>query len=178
MPISRRGLLVTGARLAAAVWAGGLGPLGLDRLGPGRPGRPGSGAPGPPELATFMAVSRRLTGKRDLDPAFGAQLYAAFARTDPAVTASLTALATLLGPDGAAVGPGLARAPQPLRAAAQRLLRGWYLGLVGEGDATRCVAYETILGYRPVADVVVMQTFCRGRPGYWTARALETTDAG
>jgi hypothetical protein len=143
-------------KFAVAAWAGGLARW-----------KPPGAAAARADLDAFMTVSRRLTGKDDLDPGVGARLYAAFVRTDPAAAASITSLATILGTGADPVGRRLAHAPRPQRDAAQRILRGWYLGLVGDGPAASCVAYETILGYRPVADMVVMQSFCRGRAGYW-----------
>lgn len=171
--VSRRAMLATTAQLAAAAALGGLAAQGPSPHGPPPQGVPAPGAPTPatppgaPGLETFMAVSRRLTGKRDLDPVVGARLHAALTRAYPDLPRTLAPLDARLAAADSAAGTPLARAPEPERRAAQRILRGWYLGVVGTGPGAQCVAFETILAYRPVADQIVMHTFCREAPGYW-----------
>jgi hypothetical protein len=112
-------------------------------------------------------VSRRLTGKEVLDPALGARLHAALVRAHPDLPRAVASLEAWLAENAGATGPALAHAPAAERETGQRILRGWYLGLVGEDHAAECVAFESILAYQPVADQLVMHTFCREAPGYW-----------
>jgi fructose 5-dehydrogenase small subunit len=157
--ISRRTLLSTTAMLAGGTWLG--------RVGLWWPPRHATAQAG---LTAFMAVSRRLTGKDDLELAVGARLHAALLRTNPEPPRAVASLDAWLAANDAASGPALAQTPEPERETGQRILRGWYLGVVGDENAAECVAFETILAYRPVADQVVMQTFCREAPGYWAER--------
>lgn len=156
--ISRRTMLAATAKLAAAA---AVGALDLQRAG--------SAQGASPSLDAFMAVSRRLTGKSELDPALGARLHAALTRAYPDLSRAVASLDARLSAGDRTVAIPLAHAPEAERTAAQRILRGWYLGVVGDEFDAQCIAYEAILAYRPVADQVVMQTFCREAPGYWAA---------
>jgi D-sorbitol dehydrogenase (acceptor) len=152
--MSRRTLLSAALTLAAAALTG--------TRGLGRANETASA-----ELDVFMDVSRRLTGKPSLEARLGARIHAALAKADPDVLGSVASLSAALTSGEGSVAALLTRASPRDRAVAQRILRGWYLGVVGDDAGATCVAYETVLGYQAVADKVVLQTFCRGRPGYW-----------
>lgn len=47
-------------------------------------------------------------------------------------------------------------------------MRAWCLGLVGEGEATQCIAYEDALNAVIVADVLKPPTFPYGPYGSWS----------
>jgi hypothetical protein len=122
------------------------------------------------QIQAFMAASRRLTGKTRLDAELGRRLHAALRAAYPSLDRQIDQLGVTPGPTeahDALATPG----PQTVRGLEQRVVRAWYLGLVGDGWDARAYAYEAALMYPPVADKVVMQSYCRGAPGYWAKPA-------
>jgi hypothetical protein len=52
----------------------------------------------------------------------------------------------------------------------RRIVTAWYLGVVGEGEHARVVAFETALNAVAVADVLKPPTYCYGAYGSWTKK--------
>ena len=120
--------------------------------------------------AAFMQLSSYLTGKHTLDAELGHAIYdglsdgkSAFATQVHALNAQLKATPT----PAAQLQKLLDESKSPLAATPKQIMAGWYLGVVGSGKDTRAVAFEQALMYAPVADVIVLNTYAHGVPGYW-----------
>ncbi|KWR83352.1 MULTISPECIES: sugar dehydrogenase complex small subunit [Pseudomonas] len=118
------------------------------------------------ELAIFMTLSQRLTGRSNLDPRIGQRLYLALAQRD-------TALAQSLGELQARLGDGPQRWSERQQWLARQMLAAWYLGYVGEDDHLSVVAYESALMFRAVDDVLLPRSYCSNQPGFWAAQPVE-----
>jgi hypothetical protein len=121
----------------------------------------------------FLAVSAILAGRRALDEVQARRLYDALAGDDPGFPAAASALLALI--EARKVDPlqlqevldaeHSALAPLP-----RRIVTAWYLGVVGEGEHARVVAFETALNAVAVADVLKPPTYCYGAYGSWTKK--------
>ena len=60
----------------------------------------------------------------------------------------------------------------PLALLPRRIVSAWYLGIVGEGEHARCVAFETALNAAVVADVLKPPTYCYGVYGSWARKPV------
>lgn len=119
------------------------------------------------DLPGFMALSRRLTGYDDLDAGTGARIHAALTGGDPARADQFRQLATLSdsAPDaaglrGAAVAAGLG---DSLTA----VVTAWYTGTVADDHGSTVITYRDALMYRPVADGLIVPTYCSKGPMWW-----------
>ena len=121
----------------------------------------------------FLAVSAILAGRKALDEPQARRLYDALAADDPGFPAAASALLALI--DARRVDPlqlqqvldaeHSALAPLP-----RKIVTAWYLGVVGEGERARVVAFETALNAVVVADVLKPPTYCYGVYGSWTKK--------
>jgi hypothetical protein len=121
----------------------------------------------------FLAVSAILAGRKALDQVQAGRLYDALAADDPAFPAAASALLALI--DARKIDPlhlqemldaeHAALAPLP-----RRIVTAWYLGVVGEAERARVVAFETALNAVAVADVLKPPTYCYGVYGSWTKK--------
>jgi len=116
--------------------------------------------------ATFLALSRALTGKHDLDPYVAGRIRAAMAIHEPATTATLDALQRLAGTVDT---PDQFIAIPAVRDAALSIVAAWYTGTVGKGTEAVTVAYRDALMQRPVADGIFPATYAKGGPAWWVA---------
>lgn len=119
----------------------------------------------------FIAVSAILAGRRMLNAGLGRRLHDALVTSDAGFDAHCQALLKLI--DAQQVDPaklqGVLDASQSSLAPLPRtIMRAWCLGLVGEGEATRCVAYENALNAVIVADVLKPPTYAYGAYGSWS----------
>ena len=151
--ISRRRLLEnTGVGLAAGL----IGPLVLGA----------SSASAASDLQQFMDVSKALTGKQQLDKVVGQRLLQLL-EAQPGFTAGLSGLTPV--PKGDPAGWSAAQ-----QKTASAVVSAWYLGKVGEGTDARVVSYEKALMFDAVAGVLVIRSYCSGKPGYWAAQPATT----
>ena len=156
--ISRRRLLEnTGVGLGLAT--GFISPLLLSACSEAPP--PDSAAL-PDNLQQFMGVSQALTGKQQLNPVIGERLLALL-DAQPGFIAGLAELAPLPKGD-----PDSWLATQ--QKTAQDIMSAWYLGKVGEGFDAQVVSYEKALMFDAVAGVLVIRSYCSGKPGYWAEK--------
>ncbi len=58
---------------------------------------------------------------------------------------------------------------EPLQRLSQMILRGWYIGVAGEGDQNHLVTYEYARMFNPTQGITVIPTYCPGEPGFWAA---------
>lgn len=151
--ISRRCLLgYTGAGLVAGI----IGPLALNS----------SSASAASNLQRFMEVSRALTGKSQLDEVIGQRLLQLLDAL-PGFTAGWHELLPIPKGDPS----GWSAAQQKI---ASEIISAWYLGKVGEGTDARVVSYEKALMFQAVTGVLVIRSYCSGKPGYWAAQPVAT----
>jgi hypothetical protein len=59
-----------------------------------------------------------------------------------------------------------------LAALPRRILSAWFLGIVGEGERARCIAFETALNAVIVEDVLKPPTYCYGVYGSWAQKPV------
>ena len=130
-------------------------------------------APAGQGLHDFIAVSSTLTGKAEVNPTLALALYQAFLKSSPEIDGALARLkTTLLGADVLAQEDktAFAEAQKAEQALSQAILQAWYLGVVGKGKKSVCVAYADTLSNQAVADVLVPPSFSYGPCGTWSAK--------
>lgn len=130
-------------------------------------------APAGQGLIDFIDVSRTLTGKAEINPTLALALYQAFARNSAEIDTALAGLKATLGAGEVLAHDDkttFAEAQKAEQALAQAILQGWYLGVVGKGKKSVCVAYVETLSNRAVADVLVPPSFSYGPCGSWSAK--------
>ena len=119
----------------------------------------------------FVALSAILAGKRVLNSVLGQRLHAALVDIEPGLDADCQALLKQIEAqqiDPAKLQGVLDAAHSSLAPLPRKLMRAWCLGLVGDGEATRCVAYENALDAVMVADVLKPPTYAYGAYGSWS----------
>jgi hypothetical protein len=125
--------------------------------------------------AAFLALSAILAGRPSLDLALGTRLHEALAVDDPGFPAATRALLALIGErqvDPMQLQALLDGEHSPLALLPRRIVSAWYLGIVGEGEHARCVAFETALTAAVVADVLKPPTYCYGVYGSWARKPV------
>lgn len=127
-------------------------------------------------LKSFLELSRLLTGHEQLDEGFAQRILDVMAE-EKHFTESL---AQLLRAASAQAGhiDGLyntLKTSQPaLAALSQDIMKAWYLGIVGKGPKTQCVAYQTSLAQQAVKDYIRPPTYAYGGYGTWAESPLKT----
>jgi len=125
------------------------------------------------EHAAFLAVSAVLVGRKVLDDAQATRLYNALVQDDAGFPNAVHALLTLLDErkiDPVRLQSVLDAERSPLASLPRRIVGAWYLGIVGEGDRARVVAYESAINAAVVADVLKPPTYCYGVYGSWARK--------
>jgi|SRR5665213_2294268 len=105
-------------------------------------------------LDTFMAVSRALTGRSQLDRAVGARLLEALEKVTPSIAAQMPPLARALK-------SGAPNAQQ--ETVALEIMQAWYVGMVGKVVVT----YEQALAFDAVSDNLSIRSYVGGAPLFW-----------
>lgn len=124
-----------------------------------------------PAHGTFLALSAILVGRTALDAELGKRLHAALVSVLPRFDADAESLLTLIDNqhiDPAQLQATLDASHSPLAPLPRRIMRAWCLGLVGEGEAARCIAYEDALDAVMVAGVLKPPTYAYGPYGSWS----------
>lgn len=125
------------------------------------------------DQGAFLAVSAILAGRQALDAAQAKRLYDALVADDPGFAAATRALLALINErkiDPLQLQAVLGREKSALAALPRKIVTAWYLGVVGEGEHARCLAYETALNAVVVADVLKPPTYCYGVYGSWVKK--------
>lgn len=123
----------------------------------------------------FLALSAMLVGRRSLETSLAIRLHAALTATSPNFDADAQELLGLI--DAEHIDPTKLQARletlrSPLGSLPPKIMRAWCLGLVGEGDSVRCIAYEEALNAQFVSDVLKPPTYAYGRYGSWSKPPL------
>jgi hypothetical protein len=128
----------------------------------------------PAGFDSFLALSRKLTGRTDFDPALAHRVYAGLAKSDSDFAANVSALNAWLATHGGVPSDTVTQALQveqpTLAHAVGAIMRAWYLGLVGDAPNVSVVAYERALMFDPVNDVLTIPSYCRDVPFYWAQK--------
>jgi hypothetical protein len=125
------------------------------------------------DRTAFLAVSAMLTGRAALDSAHATRLFDALAADDPRFGAGMVALLALIDQrniDAARLQRMLDAEHSALATLPRKVMSAWYLGIVGEGERARSVAYESALNAVVVADVLMPPSYCTGAYGSWSRR--------
>jgi len=117
------------------------------------------------ELAVFMDLSKRLTGRSDLDARFGQRLYDTLVKRDTGFATSLGELQGKLGKTP----QGLSEKAQD---AARQILSAWYLGMVGSDYTATVVSYPDALMFKAAGGILKPRAFCFGMPGSWAEKPV------
>ena len=136
---------------------------------------PAAFADQPAASADFAAVSKALTARTDLAVPLQDALYRALKAQDGHFDAKLARLAKLLGTgeaSGDTLKTVLVGANADLAGMPSEILTGWYLGIAGKGKDAVCVAYESDLSNRLVADVLHPPSYAYGAYGSWAAKPV------
>lgn len=138
-------------------------------------------APAGGGLDAFIALSRRLTERTELDAVVGKRIYSALVNSDSQFTQNVDALNTWLQGHGAGVSDTVTQALQAAEPSLAKsegaIMRAWYLGLVGDMPNVNVIAYEKALMFEPVMDVLTIPSYCHDVPFYWTKKPVGTLTA-
>ncbi|MFC6281836.1 MULTISPECIES: sugar dehydrogenase complex small subunit [Polaromonas] len=122
------------------------------------------------EQGSFVAVSSLLAGRQALDTVLATRLYDALTADDPGFPAATKALLTLINErkiDPLQLQQLLDSEKSPLAALPRKIVTAWYMGIVGNGDKARCLAYEHALNAGVVEDVLKPPTYSYGVYASW-----------
>ncbi len=130
--------------------------------------------------ANFLALSRFLTGRTDLDPDLSKRFFSALTVQDPHFVQKLKHLAAAIA----------SQAPQSVDAldlislspadqsCALAIIAAWYSGMVGSGPGATLVTFNAALLYDFTRDAVTVPTYCAWGYDYWTASPPSAPMAG
>lgn len=130
-------------------------------------------APAGSDRGAFLETSKLLTGRASLDPEQTARLFDALVAEDPQFPAQISSLLSLL--DERKIDPlhlqqTLDAESSALAALPRKILRAWYVGVVGEDEHARCIAFETSLMNVIVDDHLKPPSYCYGVYGSWSKK--------
>lgn len=166
----RRTWLLGACAAAAALAFSSVGRLGASfGISPALADSPAGGG-----LDAFLALSQHLTARTSFDPVLSKRVYDALSHADGQFTQNVAALNTWLQGHGGVPSDKVTQTLQADQPALARtvgaVMRGWYLGLVGDLPHVQVVAYERALMFDPVKDVLTIPSYCRDVPFYWTQK--------
>lgn len=125
-----------------------------------------------PAHSAFMALSRYLTDRTDFSAELAERMQAALLGLDSNFIAQTDTLWQWIQSSNIAVNQLNARlkAEKPeLAMLPGRIMQAWCLGIVGEGEQAKVVAYEFALNAQIVSDKLRPPTYSYGLPGSWTS---------
>jgi len=130
-------------------------------------------APADAEQAGFLALSAILVGRTMLDTHQADRLFAALKTDDAgfaAATRDLLAFVNDRKVDPMRLQALLDEEKSPLARLPRTIATAWWLGIVGEGDKARSLAFEKALNAQLVADVLKPPTYAYGPYGSWARK--------
>ncbi|HSU04831.1 MAG TPA: sugar dehydrogenase complex small subunit [Acetobacteraceae bacterium] len=125
------------------------------------------------DRGAFVAVSALLAGHQSMNEAQAVRLYNALAADDPGFPTAARALLAFINDrqvDPLHLQAVLDNEHSGLAALPRKIVTAWYLGVVGDGDRERCLAYETSLMSVAVADRLKPPTYAYGTYGTWASK--------
>jgi hypothetical protein len=127
------------------------------------------------DRGAFTALSAILVGRQALDTTQTSRLYEALVADDAHFPADVQALLTLINQrqiDPMQLQSVLDTEHSSLAPLPRKIVGAWCLGVVGSGEAARCITYETALNAVVVADVLKPPTYAYGTYGSWTSKPI------
>jgi hypothetical protein len=127
------------------------------------------------DRGAFTALSAILVGRQALDAVQTTRLYDALAASDPHFSADVQALLSLINQrqiDPLQLQSVLDTEHSPLAPLPRNIVSAWCLGIVGSGEAARCMAFEDALNAVMVADVLKPPTYAYGVYGSWANKPV------
>jgi hypothetical protein len=121
----------------------------------------------------FVALSALLAGRQALDQVQARRLYDALAADDrnfPAAAQALLALINQRAIDPLQLQQVLDTEQSALAPLPRKIVTAWFLGIVGNGDTARCLAFETALNAAIVADVLTPPSYAYGPYASWAVK--------
>lgn len=121
----------------------------------------------------FLAVSAILAGRQSLDTVLAKRLYDALVADDPDFPAAVSALLKQINEQKIApmqLQKTLDTEHSRLAPLPRKIVSAWFLGIVGDGERARCIAYETALNAVVVEDVLKPPTYAYGAYGSWARK--------
>lgn len=161
--IPRRRVLTAGSALVLATASGLISPTPL------------FADPSAEAIADFDNLSRFLTGHTTLDATLAGRILSLLQVADEAFPQKLSDLQKFIADQRVApagLQAALDSAKSPLAPLPRLILRAWYLGVVGEGNAAVCVTYTDALMNCAVADVLRPPSYAYGAYGSWAVRPV------
>ncbi len=122
------------------------------------------------DRGAFVALSAIIAGRKSLDAAQATRLYDALAADDSGFPAAVRALLAFINDrsiDPLQLQRVLDAEHSVLATLPRRIATAWFMGIVGDGERARCIAFETALNAVIVADVLKPPTYCYGVYGSW-----------
>lgn len=123
------------------------------------------------EQGAFVALSAILVGRKSLDQALAKRFYDALLAKDKNFPGAVGALLELINQqriDPMDLQARLDSAHPELAPLPRRIVRAWYVGVVGEGIDEQCIAYENTLMNEVVKNELRPPTYAYGAPGSWS----------
>lgn len=125
--------------------------------------------------ADFLTVSNFLTGKVSLDASLAARLFEALSLDDSGFSEHVQALRKLI--DDRKIDPLQLQAvlendKSALSTLPRRIATAWFLGIVGQGEHARCIAFEENLTNAAVKDKLAPPSYCFGAYGSWAQKPV------
>ncbi|MDB5900821.1 MAG: Membrane bound containing D-sorbitol dehydrogenase [Ramlibacter sp.] len=152
-----------GRRMLVATLAGSV----LSQVVPAAHAQPDADA-----LKAFIALSRFLTGRGELDADQARQLHEALHAQAGDFDADARALLVLIAERKLAIGRlqlTLDTEASRLAPLPRKIVSAWYTGIVGEDERARCVLFETSLMYAAVKDRLTPPSYCHGPHASWAS---------
>lgn len=123
----------------------------------------------------FLAVSAILAGRQTLDAVQAKRLYDALVADDPGFPAASQSLLTLINDrkiDPLQLQSVLDQEKSTIAGLPRIIATAWFLGIVGQGEKARCIAFETALNAQIVSDVIKPPTYAYGAYGSWSRKPV------
>ena len=119
--------------------------------------------------ASFMRLSRQLTGMDTLEPHLAQSLYGWLhhAKLDTQLDALLVLINSHSGVVGDSLHELLAQQPAEMAKLYQQLVSGWYLGVVGQPGSQQCIGFENIVSYQLLKNNLLPPSYAPGEPNFW-----------
>jgi hypothetical protein len=141
---------------------------------------PSATPPTAAERDAFLRVSQFLTGRTTLDATQTGRLFQALTGSDAQFPAHVQALAAFIvanSPDPLQLQALLDDGKQPFAALPRQIATAWYIGVVGQGEAARCITYASSLMNVTVWDHLRPPSYAYGAYGTWAAKPAATITA-
>lgn len=133
------------------------------------------------DQGAFVVMSAIIAGRQTLDSELAKNLYRALLTDDPGFAGAVKDLLALVSErkiDPLKLQKTLDDEKSPLAPVPRKIATAWFMGVVGDGEHARCLAYENALNAMIVADVLKPPTYAYGPYGSWARNPNEEVPNG